>query len=313
MKETYAKENTLSATRNYKDTVFRKLFHEKSELLNLYNAINGTCYDDPDDLWIVTLDNAIYMSMKNDLAFVIDAQLHLYEHQSTINPNMPLRFLQYVAKEYETLIEGHLLYRSQTQKIPAPHFVVFYNGSSSQPETQLLKLSNAFESPEQDPQLELKVLVLNINPGYNTKLLEQCPTLKEYMQYTERVRRYAAESDIHTAVTHAVNECIQDGILREFLKRNKAEVVAMSIFEYDEEAVFATIRDEERQLGKEEGKLEGKSEGKSESILLLLEEFGCLPDHIKAKTCSERNPDTLNIWLRLAAKSESLEQFIQAM
>lgn len=309
MKEKHQKKSTPTITRNYKDTVFRKLFEDKRELLSLYNAVSGATYDNPDELEIVTLENAIYMSIKNDLAFIVDFELNLYEHQSTGNPNMPLRFLQYVAKEYEKLIDGNLLYRNRLVKIPAPHFLVFYNGTAPQPEKQLLKLSNAFFHPEENPQLELEVLVLNINHGNNTYLMERCQILREYMEYVNMVRGYAALMDIESAVSLAVDECIKNNILKEFLIKNKAEVVAMSIFEYDEEAVMALIRSDEREDGKNEGLLQGKVE----SILELLEDYGEIPESIKTQIFKETNPDILKRWHKLAAKVNSIEQFIVAM
>ena len=88
------------AKKQYKDTVFRMLFRDRRHLLELYNAVSGRSCADPELLEIVTLENAIYMGVKNDLAFLVDFHLYLYEHQSTVNPNMPFRFLQYVAEEY---------------------------------------------------------------------------------------------------------------------------------------------------------------------------------------------------------------------
>ncbi len=223
------------AKRNYKDTVFRMLFLDKRRLLSLYNAVNGSHHENPKDLQIVTLENAIYMSVKNDLAFIVDLQLHLYEHQSTVNPNMPLRFLQYVAKEYEKLTTKESLYTSRLVEIPTPRFVVFYNGVDKQPERQILSLSNAFLTKQDEPRLELQVEVLNINEGYNRQIKEQCKALEEYMQYVDYVRKEAADKELEDAVSSAVDKCIEQGILSDFLLTNKAEVVSMSIFEYDEE------------------------------------------------------------------------------
>lgn len=309
MKKKHQKKSRPSVTRNYKDTVFRKLFEDKRELLSLYNAVSGTAYDNPEELEIVTLDNAIYMSMKNDLAFIVDFELNLYEHQSTSNPNMPLRFLQYVTKEYERLIDKNLLYRNHLVKIPAPHFIVFYNGTAPQPEKQLLKLSNAFFHQEENPQLELKVLVLNINHGNNLRLMDQCRILKEYTEYVDLVRSYAARMDIEDAVNLAVDACIKNGILEDFLRKNKAEVVAMSIFEYDEEAVMALIRSDEREDGRNEGLLQAKQE----DVLELLEDFGEIPESLSMQICEETNLDTLKRWHKLAAKTDSIEQFVAAM
>lgn len=180
-------EKSLYPVKNYKDTVFRKLFSDKKRLLSLYNAVNKTHYTDENELEIITLDNAIYMSMKNDLAFLMDFQMHLYEHQSTINPNMPLRFLQYTAKEYEKLIDGKKLYKSRRVKIPAPQYILFYNGVAPQPEEQVLKLSDSYIKRQDNPCLELKVRFLNINQGKNAWIMEQCKELKEYMLYVDRI------------------------------------------------------------------------------------------------------------------------------
>lgn len=234
----------ITADRRYKDTVFRMLFKEKKELLELYNAVSGRSYRDPELLEIVTLESAIYMGMKNDLAFLIDMNLYLFEHQSTVNKNMPLRFLQYVSAEYEKLTVSENLYQRALVKIPAPHFLVFYNGVENCDEQTELKLSDAFQVSEDMPELELRVRVLNINEGFNEELKEACRTLKEYMLYVDKVRNYAKSMPISEAVDKAVDECISQGVLESFLLKNKAEVKYMSIFEYDEEAVRQGIRDE---------------------------------------------------------------------
>lgn len=166
--------------KKYKDKLFRMIFKEKDKLLSLYNAVNKSNYTNPEELEIVTLENAIYMNMKNDLAYLIDDWLNVYEHKSTVNLNMPLRDLVYVAKEYRKLTAEESLYSTELIKLPSPRFIVFYNGTRKQPEKQVLKLSDAYEKITEDPELELRVTVLNINAGYNTELLEACQTLKEY-------------------------------------------------------------------------------------------------------------------------------------
>ena len=222
--------NTPKANQKYKDTVFRMLFSDKKNLLSLYNAINRTEYDDPEKLQTVTLENAIYMGMKNDLAFIIDMNLFLYEHQSTYNPNIPLRDLFYISAEYQKLVDRKSLYSSSLQKIPAPYFIVFYNGTEKQEEYWENSLSDAYENLNGEPKLELKVITLNINEGHNRELLEQCQTLREYAQYVTKVRKYAKEMNLDEAVERTVNECIQEGILKDFLRANRNEVIAMSIF-----------------------------------------------------------------------------------
>lgn len=262
------KENVKSVkgNRTYKDTVFRMLFREKKELLSLYNAMNGSDYSNPEELQIVTLENAVYMNMKNDLAFLADFHLYLYEHQSTVNSNMPLRFLQYVAKEYEKLTGGDSLYRRKRIPLPAPRFVVFYNGAGYFPEKSELRLSEAYETDKADPQLELKVQVLNINEGNNEKLKEQCRILKEYMLYVDCVRKYAEEVPIEEAVPCAVDECIERGILTEFLRKNKSEVIPVSIFEYNEEETLKAIKADEYELGMQDGIKQGISQGIQQGI-----------------------------------------------
>ena len=248
------------ANRKYKDTIFRMLFSDKKNLLSLYNALNGKNYSDCAQLEIVTLENAIYMSMKNDLAFILDLALFLWEHQSTYNPNIPLRDLMYIAKEYEKYIKekGISLYSNRQQKIPAPQFIVFYNGNRKIGERMEHRLSDAYETSNGEPALELKVLVININEGYNQKLMESCQILKEYAQYVSKVRTYKKTLSLNEAVEKAVEECIQEGILREFFLKHRAEVVAMSICEYDREWEEEILRKEEFEAGKELGEQLGK-------------------------------------------------------
>lgn len=243
----------LSVMRKYKDTIFRMLYKDKKELLQLYNALNETFYDNPDDLEVYTLESAIFMNVKNDVSFLLDSTLNLYEQQSSFNPNMPLRDLIYVARQLEKYFRNESIYSSKLIKIPVPRFVVFYTGTKDQPERQILKLSDAFQKEVTVPELELKVLMLNINSGKNKELLEKCRTLKEYCIYVDRVRRYAQEMRIDEAVKRTVNECIQEGILAEFLLTQKAEVMAMSIFEYNEEIELKKIREDEFELGREAG------------------------------------------------------------
>ena len=252
------KETGNQVYRSYKDRLFRMVFREKKELLGLYNAVNGTSYTDPEALTVVTLENAIYMNMKNDLAVVMDFYMDLYEHQSTYNPNIPLRNLHYVAKELRSWSGGRTIYGRQLVKIPTPRFFVFYNGRDMQPERQVLKLSDAFINPEEDPALELKVVMLNINLGRNKELMEQCHTLLEYAQFVDRLRTCEKSMGREEAVKHTVDTCIREGILRDFLLKYREEAIEMCIFEYDEEETL-------RQLGQqsyEEGVAAGIEQGK---------------------------------------------------
>ena len=201
----------------------------------------------------MTLENAIYMGMKNDLAFIIDTNLVLYEHQSTDNPNMPLRDLFYISAEYQKLVDDRSLYSSRLQKIPAPSFIVFYNGTQKKEDRWESYLSEAYDTQMGDPSLELKVITLNINEGHNQKLMEQCQILKEYAQYVEKVRRHTKEMELSEAVEQAIKECLQEGILVDFLRRNKSEVIAMSIFEYDKDKEEKKLRKAEYEYGYDSG------------------------------------------------------------
>ena len=244
---------TPAANRNYKDTVFRMLFSDRKNLLSLYKAVNQSNYKNPEDLEIVTLENAIYMGIKNDLAFIMDTNLYLYEHQSTYNPNMPLRDLFYICSEYQKLVDKKSLFSSTLQKIPAPNFIEFYNGSTVISDCTELRLSSAFECLTGEPKLELIVTVLNVNEGHNADLMQHCSMLKEYAQYVARVRHYASDMPLNQAVKRAVDECIREGILAEFLARNRNEVISMSIFEYDKELEEKKLRKAEYEYGFAEG------------------------------------------------------------
>ena len=260
LKREHSERSAITANRKYKDTVFRKLFSDRKNLLSLYNAINGTAYMDASQLKIVTLDNAIYMGMKNDLAFIINTNLFLYEHQSTYNPNMPLRDLFYISGEYQKLVDLKSLYTSTRLRIPTPNFIVFYNGTEKNEDRWVEYLSESYENMSGEPNLELKVIILNINVGHNKKLMEECQTLREYAQYVAKVRRYSEEMELNTAVECAVSESIQEGILKEFLQKNRAEVIAMSIFEYNEEEEKRKLRKAEYEAGMAEGVMKTKKE-----------------------------------------------------
>ena len=246
-------EKIPADNRQYKDTVVRMLFSEKENLLSLYNAVTGNAYQNADDLKIVTLENAIYMGMKNDLAFMLETNIYLYEHQSTLNPNIPLRDLIYIGIEYQQYVDDKSLYSSSLQKIPAPKFMVFYNGTDAVDDRVELRLSNAYEHLAGEPDLELKVLMLNVNEGHNKELMEQCQTLKEYAIYVARVRKYTSEMNLNDAVARAIDDCIKEGTLVEFLRKNRSEVKMVSILEYDKEWEEKKLRKAEYEAGKSEG------------------------------------------------------------
>ena len=252
--------------RNYRDTLFRMLYRNKKRLLSLFNAVNGTQYDNPDDLTITTLDGVLYLGMKNDVSCIIDMMMQLYEHQSTVNPNMPLRNLFYVSDLLQKYIyeEGLDIYSRKQIKIPTPKFVVFYNGDEEQPERKEIRLSKAFSANTGETNMELVVLQININKGQNEELKAACKTLQEYAEFTERAREHRKEMELEDAIRITIDECIRDGILKEFLLKNKAEVYHMCLYEFDVELHERVLREEEREEGRIEGRREGIREGRLE-------------------------------------------------
>ena len=272
--------DVLTANRTYKSRIFAMLFSDRNELLKLYNAINGTSYDDPDLLQINTLENAVYMSMQNDVSFIIELGLNLYEHQSTHSPNLPVRYLLYVADVYSDYTKDMNLYGTKAVKLPTLKFVIFYNGQAEQPDRKELKLSELFTVPEEAPSLELKAVMLNINKGHNRKLMETCKTLHDYAEYTSRVREYAAEISLDEAVERAITECISEDILADFLRKNRAEAKKVSIYEYDEERHMRQTREE----GVEEGYTKGINQGIEQTAVNLIKARLLTDEQIKEVT-----------------------------
>lgn len=266
---------SLPVNRIYKDRLYKMIFNDKSELLKLYNAINGTHYDDPAMLTITTLDNAIYMTMENDLSFIIDMRLALYEQQSTVNPNLPLRFLMYITDIYSAYTKDMNIYGSKKVQIPLPSFVIFYNGVKSQPDRTEFLLSELFHPTTDQPALELKAVMLNINKGHNQELMNACHTLRDYSEYVARIGTYSAEMPLTDAVEKAITECIHENILRDFLLKNRAEAKAMSIYEYDEEKTLRMFR--------EEGYEDGERNGKIQATIEMCLEFNLSSDAIVQK------------------------------
>ena len=239
----------------YKDRLFKFIFghpDNKQWTLELYNAVNGTDYKDIDELQFNTIGEALYLKMKNDISFIIYFEMNLWEHQSTYNPNMPMRFLRYAARLYEKFIAttDYYEYSSTLQAIPTPKCVCFYNGTKEQPEKQVLSLSDAYEG---DGDIEVKVTMLNINYGMNKKLMEACKPLQEYAWIVDAVRKHQKEKmDLEAAVDASVDEMPEDFVIREFIIANRAEVKTMLLTEYNEEKVM----EKERQEGERKGQKE---------------------------------------------------------
>ena len=287
--------------RNYKSSIFTMLFSDKRELLGLYNAVSGKDYKDPGLLEVNTLENAIYMAIKNDLSFVIDSQLSLYEHQSTYSPNLPLRMLLYLADLYADMTKNENLYGKKKVKIPPPQFIIFYNGVERQPDRRILRLSDLYEVEEEEHKLELEAVMLNVNAGHNRELLQSCKTRADYAEYTACIRKYAEEMDIEDAVECAIVECIQEGVLEEFLRKNRAEAKRMSIYEYDQARHIRQEREDAWEEGWSEGRDEGRQEEKR-SVAVRLAEMGMTAEQI-AQAVGE-TAAVVEGWLTEAGASE---------
>ena len=269
----------LEINRNFKDTLFRKIFDNKKDLLSLYNALNDTEHTDEDLIEINTIEDAIYIGYKNDISFVIDSELNLYEHQSSVNKNMPIRGLIYLTELYKGYIErnGLRIYNETQVKLPFPRYIVFYNGRDGEPERRVMPLSDSYMTNDsnkgQKPCLELEALLVNINYGCNKEIMNKCQKLMEYSQlialirkhYDELVEKYAklgihkSKKEIFAeAVSLAIEEAIRNNILKEILRNNKAEVTNMLLTEFDEKDYINGVKEESERRGREEERLEGK-------------------------------------------------------
>ena len=257
-------ERNVTINRQYKDRLFKLVFKKKEDLLQLYNAINDTNYDNPEDIEVNTLEDVVYMGMKNDVSFLITDVLNLYEHQSTFSPNMPLRGLLYFARLYQKIIGNEKkIYSSKLLQLPYPQFIVFYNGTTKEPERMELKLSDAFPtwSNKENAALECRAVVLNVNLGYNKEVMDKCKKLKEYAQFIARVRFYMeVGNNVEEAIDKATDECINEGILEQILRDNRGEVRSMLLTQYDEQAHI----EYEKEISYEEGRAEGREEGREE-------------------------------------------------
>jgi len=264
----------MEGNREFRSDVFSMLMEDRRNALQVYNALNNTEYDDPELVEVRTLDKGVSLSVRNDAAIVVDSVLSLYEHQSTVCPNMPLRQLFYVSNTLRKIVKNENLFGSSLVKIPVPKFVVFYNGEAKQPAVQELRLSDAFEKKTERPELELFCKVYNINPGMNDELLSRCRVLDEYMIFVNYVREYRKKygnDELKTAIEVAIERCIKEDILVEFFRKRREEVMkAMELdFTFERqielESAAAMKRGEARgiELGREQGRKQGEAIGEA--------------------------------------------------
>ena len=244
--------------RNYKDSVFVDLFahdiNAKENFISLYNALHGTNLDaKTTDVQPVMLERVLYMKYYNDIAMLIDGKIViLIEHQSTINQNMPFRFLEYIARIYEKITTKDEKFGRKLVKLPVPEFYVFYNGKDDYPTESVMKLSDAFmqlddelknQLENENYPLEISVKVININVDKENPILKRCEALKEYSEFIEQVRSNI-ENDVHEPFTTAIKEAIKKGFLSDYLNRKSTEVQNMLLAEYDYDTDIAVQRKE---------------------------------------------------------------------
>lgn len=254
-------------SQEYKDRLFSFLFgneEHKDWTLSLYNAINGTSYDNPDDISIETIRQVLYMGMRNDVAFIIADQLSLYEQQSTFNPNMPLRMLEYTANLFEKHIKREALnkYGHRQIMLPVPRLVMLYNGTEEKADEQTLLLSDAFR-PEHRPIADISVTVhmININKGHSLKLMEDCPPLNEYAWSVDSVRSFRKTDTLEAAIDKTLEQMPQSFLIKPFLEEHRAEVKNMLLTEYNEAETMELFKRDYLAEGMAKGRAEGMAKG----------------------------------------------------
>ena len=241
--------------KKYKDRLFCLLFGNeeyKDNILSLYNALCHTSYTKVEDIQIYTIDDVIYIKMKNDVSILLDSFLYLWEQQSTFNPNMPIRGFMYFGKMYDRYITENSfnIYGKTIIKLPTPRYTVLYNGMDEQPSFMQLRLSDSFINPDSSGDFEWTASMVNLNDGKNEDLLNNCRPLKDYMTLINEIRKNSKTMNFENAVDAAVTYCIEHDVLRTFLLKHRAEVKDVCITEYDEKTFVDGIRAEGRAEGR---------------------------------------------------------------
>ncbi|MGN8630192.1 hypothetical protein ACTNEW_01115 [Blautia sp. HCP3S3_G3] len=247
--------------KKHKDRLFRKIFEKKEDLLSLYNALNGSDYTAPEELEIYTMDSFVYMGMRNDLSFLIDMTLNVYEHQSTYNPNMPLRGFFYMSSAYQKYVALNKLdiYSSKRIPLPLPKYYVFYNGTRKMPDESTLFLTDSMPGTDaaEKSSAQFAAHMINVNAGHNSGIMKKCPKLYQYSLFIEEIRmNQKKKMALKEAVEQAVDSCIKKGILTDILLGNKAEVTDMILEEYDENLHISNEKEISYQEGLEQGRKE---------------------------------------------------------
>ncbi|MBR1391908.1 MAG: hypothetical protein IJ567_10830 [Lachnospiraceae bacterium] len=300
-----------TGNREYKSDVFCMLMDTPEYALEVYNALNNTHYNNPEDVQVTKLESSFSLSIRNDASFIIDATINLYEHQSSYCPNMPLRNLLYFSDLIRDYVKDTNLYRRTLVKIPTPHFVVFYNGMEPRPDIEIMYLSSAFMHTTDEPELELKCTTYNINMSHNHALLENCPVLKNYMIFIDMVRNAIRTGmPLNTAIEQAIDFCIQNHILEDFFRARKTEVTKAMTLDYTIERQlelnkleYESHREEWMNEARSEGLITGRNEGLSQGLeawIISLKEFLTTPEEILARIV--QNPNYADVTLEQVQK-----------
>ena len=260
----------MKENREYKSDVFSMLMENKSYALEVYNALNHSDYRNPEEVEIIRLERGISLSIRNDASFLIDMNMSFYEHQSTYNPNMPLRSAIYYVNTLEDWLRRKNLdlFSRKRIQVPTPHFVVFYNGTEKRPEYEEMRLSEAFCHKTDEPGIEVRCRVYNINPDNNRTLKERSAVLEGYTYFVEKVRTYRkGNMGLEEAVDRAIEDCIENHVLEDFFRDRKDEVKKMTHLDYTWEKREQMIRKEEFEDGVAEGMERGVGQGSLQRLV----------------------------------------------
>ena len=249
------KKQKTEGNREYKSDLFSMLMQEKKYALETYNAINNSDYKNPEAIEIITLEHGVSLSIRNDASFILDMSANYYEHQSTYSPNMPLRNLLYYTEDVRRWIrkEEKNIYGRSTIPVPTPHFVVFYNGKQKRPEQEIQRLSDSFTKQTDHPELELTCRVININPGNNVNIMQRSSALAGYSYLIELVRKYEPDMVLEEAIRRAIDECIAEDILAEFLRAHRNEVEKIMNLDFTHERQLELTARDEYNAGVQQG------------------------------------------------------------
>ena len=266
------KRGKMNRNRNFKSSVFSLMMQDKVKALNVYNVLGNSHFDNPEDVEIITTDGGISLSVRNDASFIIGTDMNFYEHQSTYNPNMPMRSLIYCTDAIDRRIKekNENLYGHKQIKIPTPRFVVFYNGREKRPAVERMYLSSAYMGEKKNPDLELACTVYNLNAPENKELLEKSEVLYGYTFFVNRVNANKENGmELEQAIDEAIDACTRENILKDFFGTYKNEVRRIMALDFTFERQIELTRMEYYQDGFSEGETHGEKNGQLQTLISL--------------------------------------------